>query len=63
MPASTTRRFINEVGNEIVVEVAFGDPGKLCRLAIIGPKSTIESYVTPLELRALHSALNEIIGS
>jgi hypothetical protein len=62
MTGSATRRFINEVGNEITIEVSFGDAGKLCRFAIIGPESSIESYVTRTELWELQSTIRQARG-
>ena len=62
MSMTATRRFTNEVGNEITIEVAIGEPGCLCRFAILGPDSTIESYVTRSELWQLQSAIREASG-
>ena len=48
--------FVNEVGNSITIEVVKGDQ-ELCRFAIIGPNSTIESYVTLMELTRLRDVI------
>lgn len=57
-----TRHFTNEVGNPIEIEVATGDPNCLCRMALIGPGSMIESYTTRMEMEQLRDALVEALG-
>lgn len=60
--STVSKRFINEFGNEIVLEVALGiTPDRLCRLTLLGPDSGIENYTTRMELEQLRDALNEAL--
>jgi hypothetical protein len=59
---TATRKFINEVGNEIEVYIALGAaPDRLCRMTISGPHSEVDNYTTRMELEQLRDALNEAI--
>lgn len=55
------RKFINELGNAIEINVELGAPGCLCRFGLHGPDSSIESYTTRMELEQLRDALNEAL--
>ncbi len=60
-PPYTNRKFINEGGNEIEIDVALGKPGCLCRFSISSRDSTLESYTTRMELEYLRGAIEEVL--
>lgn len=63
MTGSAILRFTNEVGNEIVIEVVQNGPKNFARFSLSGPDSTIESYLTHMELTKLREACNLALGS
>lgn len=56
-----SKQFVNEIGNQVVVNVSTGDPGCLCRLSMEGPTSMVETYATRMELEQLRDALTEVL--
>lgn len=57
---TSIREFTNEVGNPILIEVSTGV--HLCKFAVMGPDSSLEGYVTRMELEQLRDALNEVFS-
>ena len=62
-PTCSERRFVNEVGNEILVSVAIGEtPECFCQISLYGPVSGIESYTTRMELEQIYAALGDVLA-
>ena len=61
MAAAASRRFTNEVGNEIEVDVVLGRPDGYCLLSIASRHSCLEGYVTRMELERVRDVLNEVL--
>ena len=60
-PKEAQRQFVNEIGHEIEIRVRpDGDDAVI--IEMIGPDSTAENIVTPLEARELFSTLGEALG-
>jgi hypothetical protein len=59
-----TRKFTNELGNHISINVSTVDTGGVegVRMHIEGPASEIESIVTLKEARVLHEELGRVLG-
>lgn len=62
-PRHAVRKFVNELGNEIVIDVTISDPGRRCLLSMEGPSSMVESYMTRAEMEHLCDALTEALAN